>query len=80
MLTEQPDGELTKYERITKELMLQMHAKGLTLERLSGVHYMDVSIRTLQKRARQFELTFPDYKPYAMRDAEERKRGPRKAT
>jgi hypothetical protein len=42
-------------------------AKGWTLEKLSDKKIMNRSIRTLQMRARQFGLSFPDYTPRALK-------------
>jgi hypothetical protein len=63
-----------EYESVTKALMIFGAQKGWTLEYMSGVLVMDRSIRTLQMRARQYGLRFPDYVPYQLRTDEERKR------
>jgi hypothetical protein len=63
-----------EYENVTKALMILGAEKGWTLEYMSGVLVMNRSISTLQMRARQYSLRFPDYVPYRMRTVEERKR------
>lgn len=58
----------SEYVRITEALMRDAIAKGWTLEKLSDKKVMNRSIRTLQMRARQFGLSFPDYTPRALRN------------
>lgn len=74
-LSEIADGPAVgSHAALTKALMQRMAEKGATLEHLTDRRMMKRSIGTLQKKAREFGLSFPDYVPMALRRKVEFKR------
>lgn len=56
------------HEAITKTLMTRLAEKGHPLSHLADQRMMKLSIGTLQRYARLFDLSFPDYVPPERRD------------
>jgi hypothetical protein len=52
---------------VTEALMRRLSEKGLPLEQLCDRRMMDRSRRTLEARAREFGIAFPDYVPLKLR-------------
>lgn len=68
VLTDISNGPaLTSHEALTEALMRRLSEKGLPLAQLEDRKMMNRSRSTLEARARQFGLKFPDYVPYALR-------------
>lgn len=66
-------GKLTNHVKTTESLMRMAVEKGWTLAYLCDAKVMDRSLRTLQKRARQFDLQFSDYVPRKLKPKKARK-------
>lgn len=58
------------YTSLTKQLMMRLAEKGCTLEHLADRRMMNRSLSTLKRRAREFEIAFPDYVPMRLRKKE----------
>lgn len=65
--TARADERRSKHVSRTEALMRRLAEKGLTLEQLADRRVMARSLTTLQKYARQFGMTFPDYVPMKLR-------------
>lgn len=51
------------YTQLTEALMRRLSEKGLSIEQLAGPKMMNRAVSTLQARAREFGIAFPDYVP-----------------
>lgn len=68
VLTDITDGpSLGSHAALTEALLRRFAEKGLPLAQCADRRMMKRSLATLQARARQFGLAFPDYVPLALR-------------
>lgn len=67
-LTEIANGpHVGSFGAVTEALMRRLSEKGLPLAHLADQKMMNRSIRTLEARAREYGLAFPDYVPLSLR-------------
>lgn len=61
--------KISSFHELTEGLLRRLAEKGLTLEQCSDRKMMNRSIRTLKQHCRDYEISFPDYTPRAMKKA-----------
>jgi len=62
--------KISSVHDLTESLLRRLSEKGLTLEKCSDRKMMNRSLRTLKQHCRDYEISFSDYTPRAMKKAE----------